>query len=99
MCRHNTPRKEDFYLRDGWRHCSPWVLLSTHSPASSLWPSLRAKRARCKRSRRIDRKSTRLSSSHITISYAVFCLKKKKKKTKKQQDRLINRSSKATYTS
>src|SRR6266540_6841726 len=40
-----------------------------------------------------DRKSTRLNSSHITISYAVFCLKKKKttinkktkKKTKKKQ--------------
>src|SRR5471032_3439208 len=29
-----------------------------------------------------DRKSTRLNSSHITISYAVFCLKKKKKKKK-----------------
>src|SRR5574343_1237287 len=27
-----------------------------------------------------DRKSTRLNSSHITISYAVFCLKKKKNK-------------------
>src|SRR5437773_8243540 len=27
-----------------------------------------------------DRKSTRLNSSHITISYAVFCLKKKNKK-------------------
>src|SRR5437773_3315787 len=27
---------------------------------------------------RLDRKSTRLNSSHITISYAVFCLKKKK---------------------
>src|SRR5437773_12279507 len=30
----------------------------------------------------LDRKSTRLNSSHITISYAVFCLKKKKKKNK-----------------
>src|SRR5471032_564618 len=30
----------------------------------------------------IDRKSTRLNSSHITISYAVFCLKKKKKNNK-----------------
>src|SRR5205814_9924791 len=29
-----------------------------------------------------DRKSTRLNSSHLGISYAVFCLKKKKKKTK-----------------
>src|SRR5699024_12267184 len=28
-----------------------------------------------------DRKSTRLNSSHVSISYAVFCLKKKKKKT------------------
>src|SRR5690606_15020091 len=28
----------------------------------------------------IDRKSTRLNSSHVKISYAVFCLKKKKKK-------------------
>src|SRR5207253_9964554 len=28
-----------------------------------------------------DRKSTRLNSSHVAISYAVFCLKKKKKKT------------------
>src|SRR5690625_6716823 len=29
-----------------------------------------------------DRKSTRLNSSHVAISYAVFCLKKKKKKIK-----------------
>src|SRR5256885_11965238 len=28
--------------------------------------------------RRVDRKSTRLNSSHLVISYAVFCLKKKK---------------------
>src|SRR2546426_12825172 len=32
--------------------------------------------------RQRDRKSTRLNSSHLVISYAVFCLKKKKKKTK-----------------
>src|SRR6266496_6523508 len=30
---------------------------------------------------RRDRKSTRLNSSHVEISYAVFCLKKKKKRT------------------
>src|SRR3712207_7325019 len=29
----------------------------------------------------VDRKSTRLNSSHANISYAVFCLKKKKKKS------------------
>src|SRR5690625_5608518 len=31
---------------------------------------------------KVDRKSTRLNSSHVAISYAVFCLKKKKKKDK-----------------
>src|SRR5438874_9973285 len=38
-------------------------------------------RRRCPRcgSARRDRKSTRLNSSHVEISYAVFCLKKKKK--------------------
>src|SRR5690242_21319316 len=30
---------------------------------------------------RLDRKSTRLNSSHMSISYAVFCLKKKKEDT------------------
>src|SRR5215510_15257899 len=56
----------------------------------------------CRRSpvrhlQRRDRKSTRLNSSHVAISYAVFCLKKKKqhicylllrkkKKTKKKKD-------------
>src|SRR5437667_5691104 len=37
----------------------------------------------------LDRKSTRLNSSHITISYAVFCLKKKKKK--KQENKKNNK--------
>src|SRR5437899_3400339 len=43
-----------------------------------------------------DRKSTRLNSSHLGISYAVFCLKKKKRKTmymNKIRCILINRSS------
>src|SRR2546426_9489852 len=34
----------------------------------------------------LDRKSTRLNSSHLVISYAVFCLKKKKKKNEKKQE-------------
>src|SRR3989442_8858735 len=37
----------------------------------------------------VDRKSTRLNSSHVRISYAVFCLKKKKKKSNN-----VNRSHK-----
>src|SRR5205814_3952331 len=36
-----------------------------------------------------DRKSTRLNSSHLGISYAVFCLKKKKKKKKKKTKHTI----------
>src|SRR5256885_11535447 len=40
---------------------------------------VRAARARVPPARPRDRKSTRLNSSHLVISYAVFCLKKKKK--------------------
>src|SRR2546427_5998206 len=43
----------------------------------------------------VDRKSTRLNSSHSQISYAVFCLKKKKK-LKKAQNRLIANTIKHT---
>src|SRR5699024_8839200 len=43
------------------------------------WPVWRTS-ARCSgRSTESDRKSTRLNSSHVSISYAVFCLKKKKR--------------------
>src|SRR2546426_5280490 len=37
-----------------------------------------------------DRKSTRLNSSHLVISYAVFCLKKKKKKQSHVFSDIIN---------
>src|SRR6266508_1097028 len=40
--------------------------------------------ARATRSAERDRKSTRLNSSHVAISYAVFCLKKKKEKKSDQ---------------
>src|SRR5207248_10573903 len=45
----------------------------TRPAANAVLPSSRNASAR-------DRKSTRLNSSHRTISYAVFCLKKKKEK-------------------
>src|SRR5437867_10745287 len=44
-----------------------------------LWPFSRTEKK--------DRKSTRLNSSHRTISYAVFCLKKKKKQNKHTQQK------------
>src|SRR5690349_23016047 len=41
-----------------------------------------------------DRKSTRLNSSHVEISYAVFCLKKKKKyHTKKHKQQIRHHAS------
>src|SRR5690348_17661967 len=40
--------------------------------------------------RRRDRKSTRLNSSHPSISYAVFCLQKKKKKKNKKTIKYIH---------
>src|SRR2546426_5558714 len=43
------------------------------------------------RIRREDRKSTRLNSSHLVISYAVFCLKKKNKQQKTENSRQHSR--------
>src|SRR5438132_14246579 len=50
--------------------------------AGDAVPRSRGRRG-VERHRRLDRKSTRLNSSHTVISYAVFCLKKKKKKKNK----------------
>src|SRR3712207_7508437 len=51
-------------------------------PVKGLGDELGDNRAAyCGRPWTVDRKSTRLNSSHANISYAVFCLKKKKKKT------------------
>src|SRR5437899_8927313 len=58
-----------------WDHKSspPWAAM------------LRAEEAHGLRLAALDRKSTRLNSSHLGISYAVFCLKKKKTKKKSKQ--------------
>src|SRR5207344_3557842 len=54
---------------------------SSHSGAiTGHWLAGAVKRAFGWAAGRPDRKSTRLNSSHVRISYAVFCLKKKKKK-------------------
>src|SRR5215475_15249376 len=58
---------------------------STSPRSTSVIPSAAAAGALCAASptavRLVDRKSTRLNSSHVKRSYAVFCLKKKKKTT------------------
>src|SRR5258707_11089663 len=55
----------------------PATLLTNDPRAIELWLILPNQRPRSLGL--IDRKSTRLNSSHANISYAVFCLKKKKK--------------------
>src|SRR5215813_14877179 len=70
-----------------------FFLMIRRPPRSTLFPYTTLFRTRPPRPRRgtsrreeprtacrRDRKSTRLNSSHVRISYAVFCLKKKKKK-------------------
>src|SRR5256885_11444324 len=51
-----------------WNAPRPFCLHGRGAPQSAF-----------RRCRELDRKSTRLNSSHLVISYAVFCLKKKKK--------------------
>src|SRR5256885_15878579 len=53
------------------------ILRSLPRPTASSSSRITARAAASFRSSR-DRKSTRLNSSHLVISYAVFCLKKKK---------------------
>src|SRR5438105_12252862 len=54
-----------------------------HRHPAKIWAEHRATREG--RLVCVDRKSTRLNSSHEWISYAVFCLKKKKKKNKNKE--------------
>src|SRR5699024_11223195 len=70
------PKKLKMTLRHHHQHhmvrtgTSTVTALGMYTSVVSRWASLSATR---------DRKSTRLNSSHVSISYAVFCLKKKKK--------------------
>src|SRR5438477_2043580 len=54
------------------------MVFARSAVSNSRRPSIIAPRSDC-----ADRKSTRLNSSHMSISYAVFCLKKKKKNKEK----------------
>src|SRR5207249_11553938 len=59
---------------------SPSVTPTPSSTALTVPAQLAAPLAPQPTAAAVDRKSTRLNSSHVSISYAVFCLKKKKKK-------------------
>src|SRR5437773_9632285 len=58
--------------------------IASPSPPATMRGRLRLPDARIEPGVIGDRKSTRLNSSHITISYAVFCLKKKTNTRQKQ---------------
>src|SRR2546426_9012394 len=61
------------------RPTSAWRERARTADTQRVAQELRRHRSRSSCATR-DRKSTRLNSSHLVISYAVFCLKKKKKK-------------------
>src|SRR5436305_11535329 len=65
-----TRRSSDLRVRRCWDIADLHAGCGLHRPGLVLLPGKR---------RTGDRKSTRLNSSHVRISYAVFCLKKKKK--------------------
>src|SRR5690349_16253480 len=66
------------YLYKGayWRR-GPVTMSAVAAVDTALW-DLKAKSLNVPLYQLLDRKSTRLNSSHVEISYAVFCLKKKK---------------------
>src|SRR5256885_2547179 len=63
--------------RAPWRALVVMVLAAVVTLVAGLYPWNAPQHG--KAASRMDRKSTRLNSSHLVISYAVFCLKKKKK--------------------
>src|SRR5438874_6977792 len=79
------PRSTLFPYTTLFRSDDPFLtrMLPTSEPRPA--PVLPRGRRRASAPRRRDRKSTRLNSSHVEISYAVFCLKKKKKKKQANQ--------------
>src|SRR5256885_11657021 len=78
-------------VREEPRACAPWiarVARGRRAHGIGVQPSSRVERAQhadpptersVRHGHQPDRKSTRLNSSHLVISYAVFCLKKKTK--------------------
>src|SRR5699024_12785018 len=70
----------DFRLHLQARHGGAARLLRERArPGGRLGPQRVQQQSGHRHTDRQDRKSTRLNSSHVSISYAVFCLKKKKK--------------------
>src|SRR5256885_10170898 len=78
-----SSRRRHTRLQGDWSSdvCSS-DLADTSSPRRGRAPDMKLRLTLTQRLSLVDRKSTRLNSSHLVISYAVFCLKKKKKSTR-----------------
>src|SRR5207253_10869924 len=77
----NAPAPSDIYtlsLHDALPIFRRQQLDQAALPGQALAQGQPARRQRVAKPDQVDRKSTRLNSSHVAISYAVFCLKKKK---------------------
>src|SRR5436853_4218911 len=62
-----------------------WMAASKAAPGAAPGAAFGAAAGTLRGGSGIDRKSTRLNSSHLGISYAVFCLKKKNKRKKNKR--------------
>src|SRR2546427_5162203 len=80
LFRSERPRCTALHCRSSRLHLSPHQVAARARESTSR--ERRGRRRACRTCcDLVDRKSTRLNSSHSQISYAVFCLKKKKKTT------------------
>src|SRR2546426_2271827 len=68
-----------------WRQTARVVRVDQGAAAAPAWAGEAARAGPSAEAKELDRKSTRLNSSHLVISYAVFCLKKKKTKKRVTQ--------------
>src|SRR3989442_2634056 len=84
-------RNLQHFCREAIRHMRNLLIARVCGADSDLIAATPDQRPALVRSCR-DRKSTRLNSSHVRISYAVFCLKKKKKKNKTMTDARSSRT-------
>src|SRR5207253_4264129 len=64
--------------KQGLKFCFYYSIMDWHHPSQYVKAAGKDETAGHGKTQMRDRKSTRLNSSHVAISYAVFCLKKKK---------------------
>src|SRR2546426_4325119 len=72
--------------RDPHRFIEGMLIAAWAVGINAIYVYLRDEYHGCRALLQADRKSTRLNSSHLVISYAVFCLKKKNKNHSKEPD-------------